>query len=348
MVDVENAEDLTKYLAERKLIGARERPRVRTLTGGVSNRTVLVERQGGESWVIKQALPKLRVDVDWFCDPSRAHVETEGLKWLGENLPAGWVPEFVFEDPQHCLLAMQAIPQPHVNWKQQLLAGQIEPPLVKQFGTLIATMHNRGHAQRSDLAIRFADRTFFEALRLEPYYGYAAQQVPDASRFLRQLIDDTRRRCLNLVHGDYSPKNILVHQQRLVLLDHEVIHWGDPAFDLGFSLTHFLSKAHFVSSSREAFATAARQYWQTYRQAVDPNVSRQQLESFAIRHTLACLLARVAGRSPLEYLEDTHRHLQQRVVCQMIRNVPASIVDLVTTFVERLGNGGQDPAAGCS
>ena len=89
-------------------------------------------------------------------------------------------------------------------------------------------------------------------------------EVPEVGEFLRQLTDETRHRHLTLVHGDFSPKNILIHQDRLVLLDYEVIHWGDPAFDIGFGMTYLLSKTHHVRGKRDAFADAARTYWNTW------------------------------------------------------------------------------------
>src|SRR5207253_6106542 len=125
----------------------------------------------------------------------------------------------------------------------------------------------------------------------------AAAAVPEAAAFLAPLVDETRARRETLVHGDYSPKNVLVRDDRLVLLDHEVVHFGDPAFDLGFSLAHLLSKAHHLADRRGDFTQAALLYWRAY-------AGERQLEPRAVRHTLACLLARVAGRSPLEYLNE--------------------------------------------
>jgi aminoglycoside phosphotransferase (APT) family kinase protein len=139
-----------------------------------------------------------------------------------------------------------------------------------------------------------------------------------------------------LVHGDYSPKNILIYEGRLILLDHEVIHWGDPAFDLGFSLTHFLSKAHHLPLQRAAFAGAARLYWQVYRETVGRQNWADGLENYAVRHTLGCLLARVAGRSTLEYLEPTRRRRQQAVVIGLMAAPPDTIQALVDQFVARL------------
>src|SRR5205085_10022401 len=136
---------------------------------------------------------------------------------------------------------------------------------------------------------------------------------------------DTRARRLTLVHGDYSPKNILVREGRLILLDHEVIHWGEPAFDLGFAMTHLLSKAHHLPQHRAAFADATRQFWRSYCEALGDAVPwRADLEPHAVRHTLGCLLARVAGRSPLEYLGEDERRRQRDVVLSLTGQPPGN------------------------
>jgi hypothetical protein len=128
----------------------------------------------------------------------------------------------------------------------------------------------------------------------------------------------------------------LIHEDRLVLLDYEVVHWGDPAFDVGFSLAHFLSKAHYLVPQRHEFAAAAQLHWQSYRQAIGAGAWQQSLEPRAVQHTLACLLARVAGRSPLEYLTPQHRSLQQKVVCDLIHCEPGGIESLIDMFLARL------------
>ncbi len=335
-MDIENANDLTRYLRDTQRIAADESASIRVLHGGVSNRTVLVERASGEAWVLKQALAKLRVKVDWFSDVRRIHREALGLKVLERIAPPGTTTPLVFEDQDHHLLAMRAVPQPHVNWKHALLAGDLQTRHVIQFGELLAAIHRGSYERRDELAPLFEDRTFFETLRVEPYYQYAATQVPESAMFIARLVEDTRARRICLVHGDYSPKNILVHDDRLILLDHEVIHWGDAAFDLGFSLTHFLSKAHHLSSHRAIFAGAALRYWQTYC-ALLSDVSRaNDLEPMAVRHTLGCLLARVAGRSPLEYLGDGARLRQRRLVIHLMQNPPGEVPGLIDKFVKGL------------
>jgi hypothetical protein len=362
-LDIEQPGALLAYLRATGRIPANEEPQITTLAGGVSNRTVLVSRPTGESWVIKQALEKLRVAVDWFSDPRRIEREALGLKHLAEIAPPGTITPLIFEDPANHLLAMQAVPQPHANWKSLLMAGRINPAHVAQFARLLATIHRRGYERRIEFGQLFADRSFFESLRIEPYYRYTARQAPETYTFFKQLILDTSFRQLTLVHGDYSPKNVLIrgmmndecrmmsddtalanrdphslfitHPSSLVLLDHEVIHFGDPAFDLGFSLTHFLSKGHHLPAHRPAFADAARLYWRTYRDTLGDFRWTADLEEFAVRHTLACMLARVAGRSPLEYLTPSERAWQQAVVTQMMAGLPDDMNDLIDTFLIR-------------
>jgi 5-methylthioribose kinase len=341
-LDIEQPNALLAYLRAHGHIAAAEQPLIRNLAGGVSNRTVWVERPNGEAWVLKQALAKLRVSVDWFSSPERVHREALGLRWLAQLAPPGAITPLVFEDHTHHLLAMQAVPHPHDNWKSLLLAGRLEGSHVSQFGRLLGAIHRHAFERRQEIAPVFADCSFFESLRLEPYYSYTAGQVPAAAPFLHALIEETRACRLTLVHGDYSPKNVLVHQNRLILLDHEVIHWGDPAFDLGFSLTHLLSKAHHLPRQRAAFATAAKAYWRSYLEAGgDAFLLATQrgpggVETRAVRHTLACLLARVVGRSPLEYLDETARARQREAVLALLPNPPSHIPELVNQFIAKL------------
>jgi tRNA A-37 threonylcarbamoyl transferase component Bud32 len=334
--DIEQHDALLAYLRTARHIAPRESPRFTTLRGGVSSRTVLVHRPSGRDWVVKQSLAKLRVDVDWYSDPVRIHREASGIRWLRQLAPPACVPELVFEDHEQHLLAMDAVPQPHESWKGMLLRGNIDQEHVRQFGELLGGIHRRASERQPEIAGVFADRSIFESLRVEPYYVYTATQVPEAAAFLAQLVDSVRARRLTLVHADYSPKNILVHAGGLILLDHEVIHFGDPAFDLGFSLAHFLSKAHHVASHRREFTTAACRYWEAYRQALGDPAWAADLEDHAIRNTLGCLLARVAGRSRLEYLSDVERDRQCRVVLGLMHDTPRSLTDLAMAFTRRL------------
>jgi aminoglycoside phosphotransferase (APT) family kinase protein len=322
-MDIEQRDELLAWLRARGSLAPNQQVGIRTLAGGVSNRTVLVEFERGEAWVLKQALPKLRVPVDWFCSPERITREAMGMRWLEGVAPPGSITPLILTEPGEHLLAMRAVPQPHENWKSMLLAGRVAPDHVAQFAFLLASIHTA----RAGIPPEFEDRKYFEALRLEPYYSYTAQMTPEAAPFLSRLIEDTRVTRACVVHGDYSPKNILVHEDRLVLLDHEVIHIGDPGFDIGFSMAHLLSKARHVRASRRELTQAAFEYWRVYADAVAPDEER------CVRHSLGCLLARVAGRSQLEYLRAEEKRAQLDVVCRLMRAPPDSMARLVEEMV---------------
>jgi len=343
-LDIEQHDALITYLQQSGRIAPGQSPRCTTLAGGVSNRTVLVELPDGQAWVLKQALAKLRVKVDWFSDPARIHREALGLTHLAKVAPPGTITPLIFEDPAHHLLAMQAVPQPHENLKTLLLSGALAPAAVRAhavtLGGMLGWIHRESGRQNRTLAKTFDDRTFFETLRLEPYYQYTATQQPASQAFYDKLVAATRTRRMTLVHGDFSPKNILVRGNDLVLLDHEVVHWGDPAFDLGFMLAHLLSKAHHLPEQREAFREAAHAFWHAYLKQTRSVGWNKDLDVWAARHAIGCLLARVDGRSPLEYLTPEQRDRQREKILYFMQRFvlawPEGIEPFIDHFVAQI------------
>lgn len=340
-LNIEDPTELLSYLRRNGRLKGDESVVCTPLSGGVSNRTVRVGFSGGGGWVLKQALPKLRVREDWFSDPARVHQEAAALRVTRELAPAGSVPRLVFEDPEHHLLAIEAIAEPHENWKQRLLRGLVERAHIEQFARWLGQVHRRSGEQCPALEPLLGPRTFFETLRLEPYYAFAASRNPALQGFMAQLIADTRAARLCLVHGDYSPKNVLIHQGRLIVLDYEVAHLGDPAFDLGFALTHLLSKAHHLAHCRAGFLEGAGLFWKVYQTASGHWGADPGLEARAVRHTLGCLLARVDGRSPLEYLRPNERDRQRAVVAQLAAEPPSCLLELIASFATLLEAGGR-------
>jgi len=335
-LDIERLEELQAYLRAQGILDPEDRPAMCVLSGGVSNRAVLVEIPPRAPFVVKQALSRLRVATEWRAEPARIHREARALEYLCALVPRGSVPKLLFEDRRHHLIGMSAVPQPHRNWKELLLEGQLSLNHVGQFAALLGTIHSKSSADPVLARGEFADRSFFESLRLEPYYRYAAQEIVATRPFFGRLIEETLTARLALVHGDYSPKNILIYREGLVLLDHEVVHFGDPAFDVGFSLTHLLSKALHVTCSRRDFLEAARIYVRRYLECLDRIEWRDELEPRAVRHTLGCLLARVVGRSPLEYLSPAEQQTQLRFVLQWIPHPQPRLCALIDAFSEEL------------
>lgn len=340
-MNIENPSELAKYLIARGYKPSEAEDWHRILPGGVSSATVYVRLDDGRAWVLKSALPKLRTKVDWFSPVTRIHREAAGMRALGNILPAGCVPELIFEDHDQHVIAMTAVAEPHENFKEMLLTGRVEESSIRQFGSILGAIHRAGAENSARFSSEFSDRSFFESLRLEPYYAYTISQIPEAAEFLNSLIDQTRMRKLSLVHGDYSPKNVLIHAGKLVLLDHEVIHFGDPAFDVGFAMTHLLSKANHLAEHRQAFAKSAVRFWKTYltelgEKAIDKFETLPNYESRCVRHVLGCLLARVAGRSRLEYLTENQQSRQLRAIVYLMAHSPRRMEELIGEFLRRI------------
>jgi 5-methylthioribose kinase len=335
-LDIEDFDALRGYLTAHRRVAVNETVSCKNLHGGVSNRTVKVSWADGHGWVLKQALAKLRVNVDWFSSPERIGVEAKALRWLNRLAPPGTTPSFIFEDITNYLMGMEAIPEEHENWKSVLLSGQIVTGHFEQFGLFRGTIHRESSKSGPEIRDAFADTTYFENLRLEPYYLYTAEKIPEAAPFLEALARGTLYHKDCLVHGDFSPKNTLIYRGRLIVLDYEVVHFGDPAFDVGFALTHFLSKAHHMPEHRTRLASAAELFWQVYREEVARLNWSETLEPRVVRHTLACLLARVAGKSPLEYLTVEELKRQRKAVLALIVKPSGNVSDLIASFVNRI------------
>ncbi len=306
--------DLDGFLLSHRLAGAGEAVRWLPLAGGVSSDIWRVDLPG-RSLCIKRALPKLKVGVDWEAPVSRNAYEWAWLCFAAEHQPQA-VPQPLAHDAAAGVFAMSFLaPETHPVWKDRLLRGVVEPGVAAQVGTLLGRLHGAS-AHRADLARSFDTLPNFHALRLAPYLLATAARHPDIAELLHALAVRTATTRLALVHGDVSPKNILVGPHGPVLLDAECAWYGDPAFDMAFCLKHLLLKClvqpYRADDLLEAFATFVTAYFDAARFE-----SRDTLEARAASLLPGLLLARVDGKSPVEYLVG--RPQQQTLVRSFAR-----------------------------
>ncbi len=340
-----------EYLRTSGRIDAGEPVEVRELAGGVSNVVLLVMLPArGERLVLKQARGKLRVKEEWLCPVERIWREVEVLRACGgllRNAECGvrndgrmtkvWelfrpgVPEVLWEDRANYCFGMTAAPARHRTWKSMLLArpSSLDPFIAAMCGRLLGALH-AGSWNDAALASRLADRTYFDQLRLDPYYRHTAKNHPDLAPRLDELIDSVWSHRLCLVHGDFSPKNLLVAKGHIWLIDHEVGHFGDPAFDLGFFLTHLVAKAIHGRERCRVFLDLAAIFWGEYRRQLEPVVSVAELADLKRRMLLnlaGCLLARVDGKSPLEYVDEAERRLVRQLGREWLVSPPEKLTE---------------------
>ena len=278
---------------------------VTPLAGGVSSDIARVD-VAGRSFCVKQALPKLKVAADWRAPVARNHSEAEWIRVAGEIAPDA-VPRLIGEDRAAGLFAMSWLaPESHPVWKTELRDGRIDPIVAAEVGHRISLVH-AATAGRVDIAARFANDEIFRQIRLEPYLLATAERHPDCANALRRLAERTARTKLALVHGDVSPKNILVGAHGPVFLDAECAWYGDPAFDLAFLLNHLLLKCAWRPQWRARYLAAFRAAAEAYLAGVtwEP---RDVFEGRSAWLLPGLFLARVDGKSPVEYItEDADR-----------------------------------------
>jgi 5-methylthioribose kinase len=332
-----NPQNVHSYLAARQLAKQADAISVSELGGGVSNIVLLLEWRGdpGRRWVLKQSLEKLRVQDDWRSERARIYREAEAIEALRPALGESALPEIIHIDRDNFVYVMTAAPAGAVSWKEHLLAGEVDLRVAAEAGLLLGRMIK---ASRADTALRqqFADRTVFDQLRIDPYYRTTARRHPDVRAALVQLVSNSWNIQSALVHGDYSPKNMLVSDGQIFLIDFEVIHWGDPAFDAGFLLNHLFLKSFHQPQFAAGYFAAVRDFWKTLSTEV-PELVNRGFEALTVRHLGGLMLARIDGKSPAEYIRDEDVKERVRSVAkQILREQPQSLEDVIDMVADGL------------
>jgi aminoglycoside phosphotransferase (APT) family kinase protein len=301
-------------LREAGLAGAGETPNVQELSGGVSSEIWRVDLAGGPVCV-KRALPRLRVAQVWEAPVERNRFEEAWLRIAGEVAP-GCAPRVLASGDG--LFAMEYLDAP--VWKAELKAGRADPAFAGKVGRTLATIH-RASAGNARVRGSFATDAIFHAIRLEPYLVATGQKHPQLAPRLHALVERTAHTRECLVHGDVSPKNILVLESGPVFLDAECAWYGDPAFDLAFCLNHLLLKCLWVPSSREDFLRCFDALVAGYAPA-------REVEERTAALLPALLLARVDGKSPVEYLDEAGQNTVRRIAWPLVALPPRTIEEV--------------------
>lgn len=330
----DNQRIITEGLLRAGLIAAGDVPIITPLSGGVSCDVFRVDTPTG-TLCAKRALPRLRVATVWEVPERRSHFEVE---WLAVARAAGLnVPRVVAElEDQHLFFMDWFPPAENPVWKAELAAGRIDPAFAAAVGRAIAAIHSATHGDPA-IAERFATDDLFAALRIEPYLLHTARAHPDLAGIIEGIAATTQANRAALVHGDVSPKNILCGRAGPVLIDAECAWYGDPAFDLAFCCTHMLLKGVWHPQWEPQTAAAFDALHSAYLNAITPAL-RDGIESRAIALLAAILLARIDGRSPVEYLTDeADRDRVRRAARVLLQDQPPTLAAFGTRWRQLTG-----------
>lgn len=317
------------------LLEAGETPRCEQLPGGVSSDIWRVDLGSGPI-CFKRALAKLKVAADWQAPIERNAFEVAWFEEAGSLVPSA-APRVLGHDPAGGFFAMQYLdPELHRLWKAELAAGYVDREFAALVGDRLGRIH-AGTADRPAVARRFATDEIFHAIRLEPYLEAAAHAHPDRAEALLDLVAVTAGTKHVLVHGDVSPKNILIGPEGPVFLDAECAWFGDPAFDIAFCLNHLLLKCLWVPAAAAAYLESFDALRAGYFARVDWEPIAD-LEQRTARLLPGLLLARVDGKSPVEYLtEDRQRDAVRTVARHLLAHPVVHLDDVRAAWSSELG-----------
>ena len=316
-----NADDfLTAFLRQSGLAAPDETPAYTALAGGVSSDIWRADLARGPVCV-KRALAKLKVKADWFAPVERNAFEVAWME-TANGLQPGIAPRVLAHDADQGVFAMAYLdPAHHPTWKDELHGGRTDAAFARRVGECLKRVH-AGTAGDDGVARRFRTDETFHSIRLEPYLIATGRAHADLAPRLEALAATTAAHREALVHGDVSPKNILVDGAAPVFLDAECAWYGDPAFDLAFCLNHLLLKCLWTPSATDGFLAGFDALAAGY--AAEPAI-----EARAAALLPALFLARVDGKSPVEYITaDADRDRVRRTARPLITTPPPTLADV--------------------
>jgi aminoglycoside phosphotransferase (APT) family kinase protein len=328
-------QEIVASLQQLGLITADESPPMMALSGGVSSDIWRVDLAQGPVCV-KRALPRLKVEALWEAPVARNAYECAWIETVAKIYPQA-VPNIIAHDSDAGLFVMQYLDPAHYPvWKERLHAGEAQPAFAARVGTTLAGIH-RATADDEALARRFATDEIFYALRLESYLVATARRHAELADALQALVRVTAQTKLTLVHGDVSPKNILMGQHGPLFLDAECAWYGDPAFDLAFCVNHFLLKCLWTPRAARDFLNCFTAMASAYRAAVTWE-SKDELERRTAHLLPGLFLARVDGKSPVEYLtKERDKDRVRRVATKLLNKPPARLEQVRVAWAKELG-----------
>jgi len=322
------------FLRAARLIAAQERPRAVALTGGVSSDIWRIDLDAGPVCV-KRALPRLRVAQRWEAPVERNLYERRWMQTACAIVP-GIAPRVLAHDDAGMFAMEYLDADRYPVWKAELHAGRADPAFARQVGTRLVQVH-AATADDAAVAAQFATDASFRAIRLEPYLLATAARHADLAAVLEALAARTAATRRVLVHGDVSPKNVLVGRQGPVLLDAECAWYGDPAFDLAFCLNHLLLKCLWTPPAARGFLACFDALADGYLAGVAWEAGAA-LEARAATLLPGLFLARVDGKSPVEYLSDeAERARVRRVARALLERPPAGLAEVRGAWAREVG-----------
>jgi len=292
-IEIDTIENVKKYLVKAGIANKADEPLVENLSGGVSSSVWKIVLNNNRR-VMKQALGKLKVEEDWFSDVERIHREHEVMEALHDFVPKGAIPKVLHVDYINHIYMMACAEEEAQTWKDILMKENFSVSVAENAAYLLKEIHHHSNSMNAGDKAKFQDQKYFIQLRVDPFHRSLMQKYPELTPSIQKLIDEVTLQKICLVHGDFSPKNMLVKKDdNIVLIDFEVAHWGNPVFDLAYCIGHLMLKGWYLKKHQEILKLI-EVFLTVYGREVN-NLTP---------HLGLMLLARMDGKSPLNYIKE--------------------------------------------
>lgn len=300
-MDITKKEDMISYLKDNGIISDAEPYSINYCSGGVSCPVALIET-GGRTLLIKQGRARLAVKEEWLADPARTNLEGKGAAYYHKYLPETQ-PDVLINDEENHIFVREAIPAGCHMWKADLMEGILDFKVARRTMEVMATVHSCS-AKDPDVPHVFNNYNNIYELRVSPYIQFVAKKYPQLAKVSDEVSDLIMNTHQVLVHGDYSPKNIIVTPEREVcVVDSEPVHCGNAICDVSNFTTHIVLKSAYLRKYSAAFLNMLVDMTDTYFSSIDfadPKV----VEANCMKALGMIVLARIDGKSPAEYITD--------------------------------------------
>jgi 5-methylthioribose kinase len=328
--------NIRDFLISMGLLKVDEDVLLQEIYGGVSSTIIMIVRKR-EKLILKQALKWFKIEKEISVPLDRNLCEQDCIDLMNSFLAPGIVPEIRFRDRGNYLFIMTCAQDGSRQWKEILLEGKVDLTIATRIGQVLAKIHNHT-AYNKEIEEKFRGNSIYILGRIDPCYREIQRLIPELRIAMQKIIDETISRQEALCTADFNPKNTLVKGKKIMLVDHEGAHYGDPSFDIGLFLAHIFLKSVHNWKLKNAYFNLARSFWNAY----SSEISVWLLEDFerrVVQHIAAMMLARVIGKLPVEYLGEKDKVVVQSVSKEAILRSVSRISDLMDIIcnVNQLG-----------
>lgn len=322
-MDITKREDMISYLKEHGIINDVEPYSINYCSGGVSCPVAIIE-SGDRTLLIKQGRARLAVKEEWLADPARTNLEGKGAAFFHRYLPE-LQPDVVINDEENHIFVREAIPSGCHMWKADLLEGILDFKVAERTMETMAIVHNSS-AKDPDVPVIFNNYRNIYELRVTPYIQFVAKKYPQLAPVSEEVSDLIMNHHQVLVHGDYSPKNIIVTPDRQVcVIDSEPVHCGNAICDVSNFTTHIVLKSAHLKKYSAAFLNMLVAMTDTYFSRIDFD-DPKKVEANCMKALGMTVLARIDGKSPAEYITD-------EATKQLVRDMSFKLIESdITTY----------------